>query len=86
MGISSKVVWEKVRVDHFVLKSREEFATKRTRGMALEFPRPDWDAFFDVHDRNEIAVPMPLELVARTKREILVLTRMLETPCLPLHE
>ena len=34
-GISSSVVWDPLRVDHFVLKSRAEFERKRARGSAM---------------------------------------------------
>jgi O-antigen biosynthesis protein len=68
-GITAKVVWDALRVDHFIVKSREEFAAKQARGVMLLKSR-DWDRYFAAHDRNDIEDPMPAELVARTKEEI----------------
>jgi O-antigen biosynthesis protein len=72
-GISREVMWERVRIDHFVLKSRMEFERKRARGSAMspltEEQRGN-DGYFQAHDRNEVSDPMPEPLVAQTKSEI----------------
>jgi hypothetical protein len=69
-GITQDVVWDVLRVDHFLVKSREEFAAKRARGMGLLSPERDWDRYFQHNDRNEVEDPIPSELVERTKREM----------------
>ena len=73
VAITRNVVWDRLRVDHFVLKSRAEFERKRARGSAMarqtEVQRRN-DAYFTLHDRNEIEDPMPASLVARTKAEL----------------
>ena len=72
-GISTKVVWRNIRVDHFVIKSREEFERKRARGSAhspsTEEVRRRED-YFHSHDRNDVEDPMPELLVRRTKVEL----------------
>lgn len=64
--------WTRLRVDHFVVKSRREFEMKKKRG------RPDLapgiedrdEPFFLGHDSNETLDPMPDDFVARTKDEM----------------
>jgi hypothetical protein len=71
VGLTTKVIWDQLRVDHFVLKSREEFEAKRARGRMLTIMRDgDWEAYYSLHDRNEVEEPMPADLVERTKDEI----------------
>jgi hypothetical protein len=72
-GITKKVVWSRVRVDHFVLKSRAEFERKRSRGSAMSPLTEDQrnrDGYFHSHDRNEVSDPVPEPLVRQTKSEI----------------
>jgi hypothetical protein len=58
-----------IRVDHYAVKSREEFLNKRWRGLVQPEPR-DWDTYFAGQDRNEIEEPVPVWLVERTKVEM----------------
>jgi len=76
--------WHRLRVDHFVLKSRDEFAAKVRRGRAtLPKGQDDRDdAFFVSRDHNDVADPMPAAFVERTKREIARLCRELR-PLVP---
>jgi Glycosyl transferase family 2 len=78
VGITETVTWDVLRVDHFVLKSREEFEAKRARGRLIT-PMNDeaWEAYYALHDRNEVEDPMPAAFVERTKREIHRMTRKL---------
>jgi hypothetical protein len=74
-GISASISWNSVRVDHFVTKSRREFAAKARRGVVcLPVVPPRDDAFFDLRDRNEVDDPVPAELLAQTKEEMARLT------------
>jgi hypothetical protein len=70
-GISKNVCWAGARVDHFVLKSREEFEAKRARGSASS-PRTEaqraMDGYFNHHDRNDFHDPVPTARVEATKR------------------
>ena len=72
-GISTKVVWRNIRVDHFVTKSLEEFERKRARGSAHSPSTEDerrHEDYFRYHDRNDVEDPMPEPLVRRTKIEL----------------
>ena len=69
VGISTKVIWDVLRVDHFAVKSHEEFLAKQARGNLIQ-PERNWGTYFAVHDRNDVEDPIPSELVHRTKGEI----------------
>ncbi|MBI3702329.1 MAG: glycosyltransferase family 2 protein [Rhizobiales bacterium] len=64
--------WNSLRVDHFVVKSRREFATKAKRGLADQPAgiRTRDEAFFASRDCNEVFDPMPADFVDRTKDEL----------------
>jgi hypothetical protein len=68
-GITTRVAWDAMRVDHFIVKSRTEFAAKQARGAMLHQGR-NWERYFAAYDRDDIEDPMPPDLVARTKEEI----------------
>jgi hypothetical protein len=72
-GITRTVIWDRLRVDHFVLKSREEFERKRRRGSALtnitEKQRMS-EQYVALHDRNDVEDRVPDALVQCTKQEI----------------
>jgi hypothetical protein len=67
-GITTSVIWDVLRVDHFVVKSSSEFAIKRSRRNMLR-AEDEWDNFFVGH-RNDVEDPVPAELVDRTKDEM----------------
>jgi hypothetical protein len=72
-GISREVVWNRLRIDHFVLKSRLEFERKRERGSAMSQStesQRNRENYFRNHDRNGVHDPMPEPLVRQTKIEI----------------
>lgn len=63
-GLSARLYWEPLRINHYVVKSWDEFHyRKRTRGRATGAPQRD-AGFFAVHDRNDVLDPMPSWLVA----------------------
>jgi len=80
-GTSKNVVWRNIRIDHFVIKSREEFERKRARGSAnsplTEDARRRED-YFSNHDCNDVEDSMPEPLVRRTKAELKRLRAILE--------
>jgi hypothetical protein len=80
VGVTSRVEWHRLRVDHFVLKSRAEFEGKRARGSATG-PRTEQERartdYFAAHDRNETMDPMPEALVERTRVEMAHLSNVL---------
>lgn len=68
-GLSRAIPWAPVRLNHYVVKSREEFfERKRPRGRATQNAQRD-AAFFATHDRNEERDPMPNWLVEATRAE-----------------
>ena len=68
-GLSWDVIWSPLRINHYVVKSREEFMTrKQPRGRATSADlRPA--AFFDSHDLNDAPDPVPAPLVLATRHE-----------------
>jgi hypothetical protein len=55
-GLSPDAVWGDLRLNHYVVKSLEEFRRKQARGRATTSQkRPD--EFFAGHDRNECLEP-----------------------------
>lgn len=68
-GLSRDVAWAPVRINHYVVKSREEFfERKRLRGRATKDAQRD-ATFFATHDRNEERDPMPNRLVEAARAE-----------------
>jgi hypothetical protein len=84
VGLTTKVVWDVLRVDHFVVKSHAEFLAKEARGMPI-FPERRWDGYFERHNRNDVEDPVPPELVERTKAEMAKIAAQLvdATPAVP---
>ncbi|MBP1872370.1 hypothetical protein J2Z19_002082 [Ensifer adhaerens] len=70
-GISSKVEWSKLRLQHYVIKSQTEFLLKKAaRGRAMtNLNLRDFD-FFRNHDKNDIHEKLPVWLIDSTEREI----------------
>jgi hypothetical protein len=82
VGLTTKVIWDVLRVDHFVVKSHAEFQAKQARGSPM-LPTRSWDGYFEMHNRNEVDDPVPLELVERTKAEMATLTAQLADASVP---
>ncbi len=83
-GITTKAIWDVLRVDHFVVKSSNEFAVKQARRNLLRAEQ-EWDQYFVRHDRNDVEDPVPSELVNRTKDEIRTISSRLNSSALPLN-
>lgn len=70
-GLSREVKWEKIRLNHYVVKSWNEFALrKRARGRATLVSTSRPASFFSLHDRNDVDEPMPVWLLEATKAEM----------------
>ena len=68
-GLSREVVWAPLRLNHYVVKSREEFLTRKLpRGRATSERMRD-PGFFEAHDRNEVADPIDPALAEATRIE-----------------
>jgi hypothetical protein len=72
-GFTTEIVWDMLRIDHFMVKSRAEYARKMARGDAF-FGDRDYDLYFEPYDRNEVEDPMPEVLIERTRQEMMRLT------------
>jgi hypothetical protein len=68
-GLTANVIWDVLRVDHFIVKSHAEFRAKAGRGNLIQ-PDRGWDTYFERHNRNDVEDPIPLEMVERTKVEM----------------
>lgn len=69
-GLSTRIVWDPIRINHYVIKSWDEFYyRKRARGRAMRSDQLRDETFFNVHDRNEVVDPMPTWLVSATEEE-----------------
>ena len=66
-GMSREVRWSPMRLNHYIVKSREEFDRKRLRGRATKVDAVRATSFFDDHDRNEERAPMPPWLTDATR-------------------
>lgn len=80
-GISDNVCWKNMRLNHYIVKSYDEFIFKKNRGRATV----NGDAglnrsihFFHGHDQNEQVEDMDSDLVQKTKREIERIKRYLQ--------
>ena len=83
-GITTKAIWDVLRVDHFAVKSSNEFAVKQARRNLLRAEQ-EWDQYFVRHDRNDVEDPVPSELVNWTKDEIRTISSRLNSSALPLN-
>lgn len=83
-GLSDRLVWSPLRINHYVVKSRAEFDCKKApRGRATMANVFRDDRFFRGHDRNEVVEPMEEWLVEATKADILVLKDRLRSAGVP---
>ena len=69
-GLSKAILWSPLRINHYVVKSREEFFERKLRrGRATQNRQRD-AAFFAGHDRNEEREPMASWLIEATRGEM----------------
>ncbi|QFU01720.1 hypothetical protein FIU83_08720 [Halomonas sp. THAF5a] len=67
-GLSEEVVWEGARVNHYLVKSVEEFlAGKSKRGSAAQSGYVKGRSYFERHDRNEERCERAASLAPRLK-------------------
>jgi hypothetical protein len=70
-GVSAEVLWSWVRVNHYVVKSLEEFLLgKHLRGSAATANRVKHQAYFKAHDRNDETCLLAAALVPKVKAEM----------------
>lgn len=77
-GVSAEVVWSGLRVNHYPVKSLEEFLLgKSQRGSAATANRVKHKAYFKSHDRNDEECNIAKSLSSRVHDEIILLTNMI---------
>jgi hypothetical protein len=70
-GLSERVVWSGLRLNHYIVKSREEFETrKRRNGSAATLGRVKGDDYFAAHDRNDCRDTLPPALLDAVRQGI----------------
>lgn len=81
IGITEEVIWDPIRINHYTLKSRQEFFQKRLRGYASTPRHMTLGSFFDdlfrINDRNECHEPFELMRISAVKSEILRLQNLI---------
>lgn len=78
-GLSEALVEAPVRVNHYIIKSRQEFLQrKRPRGRSDISAGKRPLSFFDDHDRNDRVDPISYELIKRTREEIARINTLLK--------
>ena len=84
-GVSAEVIWNGVRVNHYAVKSLEEFLLgKHLRGSAATVNRVKHKAYFKAHDRNDETCLLAAALAPRVKAEMTALGERLAA--LPVDE
>ncbi len=84
-GVSEEVVWNGVRVNHYVVKSLEEFLLgKHLRGSAATANRVKHKAYFKAHDRNDETCLLAAALAPKVKAEMATIQAQLDA--LPAEE
>ncbi|WP_293998667.1 glycosyltransferase family 2 protein [Sphaerotilus sp.] len=78
LGLSERVVWQGLRLNHYIVKSREEFETRKARnGSAATVGRVKGTAYFEAHDRNDTGDRLPPWLLQATRLGMAALVRAL---------
>ena len=84
-GVSAEVVWNGVRVNHYAVKSLEEFLLgKHLRGSAATAKRVKHKAYFKAHDRNDETCLLAAALAPKVKAEMAAIQAQLDA--LPAEE
>lgn len=74
LGLSERVVWEGMRLNHYIVKSREEFETRKQRnGSAATVGRVKGEDYFAAHDRNDTRDSIPAAQLDATRTRLRIL-------------
>ncbi|MGY8872674.1 MAG: glycosyltransferase family 2 protein [Pseudomonadales bacterium] len=83
-GVSKALVWDNMRVNHYVTKSLEEFVVGKSRnGSAATKGRIKHKQYFKNHDRNEVTWSHSPFLINAVNDELKRLTQQLECTLVP---
>ena len=84
-GLSQEVVWSRLRLNHYIVKSREEFDARKARnGSAATRGRVKGDDYFRAHDRNDTRDACDVRLIEATRAKLSRLTARLQATGCPL--
>lgn len=79
-GLSLSANWRGARINHYALRSLEEFLTcKARKGSATQPGRLKHQVYFELHDRNEESCELGLRMLPRVQEEIARLQMLLES-------
>lgn len=79
-GVSAEIVWEGARVNHYAVKSLEEFLLgKSLRGSAASHNRVKHQAYFKAHDRNDESCLLAAKLAPLVREEMQRLQALLDS-------
>jgi hypothetical protein len=70
VGLSSEVVWEILRLNHYAVKSRQEFEERKRPKGRVSHPGERREAYFTDHDRNDAPAPVPEASRSRLAAEV----------------
>ncbi|MBA6125306.1 glycosyltransferase family 2 protein [Pseudomonas fulva] len=79
-GLSEDVCWRNLRLNHYIVKSQEEFALKKSRGRATVSSVEGLNrtqSFFNGHDRNDVTDTMAISIIDKTDHELTKLKYLL---------
>jgi len=77
-GLSRRVIWDNFRLNHYVVKSYQEYVErKQARGRLGSETEPLDENFFRAHDRNETLDVVDGNLLLKTQQEILAIEKLL---------
>jgi len=77
-GLSTDVLWHGLRVNHYLVKSRQEFwENKSPKGRATLVGGTKGEKYFVGHDKNDVGDPIPGWLLTAVKAEIETLRKAL---------
>jgi len=70
-GLSQEVIWVGARLNHYIVKSKEEFVSRKQRnGSAASLTRIKDESYFQSHDRNDKRDPIPPGLLDKVRAEV----------------
>lgn len=80
LGLSAEVVWDGLRLNHYIVKSHEEFRTRKARNGSAATPgRVKGADYFEAHDRNDRGEPLPGWLLQATRAGVEALCEALRS-------
>lgn len=78
-GLSEEIVWEGVRLNHYLVKSVEEFVLKKARrGSAATVGYTKTAVYFERHDKNDERCGLAAALAPRVHEELVRLETIVE--------